>query len=99
MAKLVARVREILQPGIHKIGYVQDGELISGESLLLPDRIEIETSLDESDCMMYRYTRSGDFCGDTWHEDLESAFEQAKFEYGLGREDFLTVLDGSQEGV
>jgi len=99
MAKLVARVREILQPGIHAIGYIQDDELISGEPLPLPDRIEIETSLDGGDCMMYRYTRSGDFCGDTWHEDLESAFEEAEFEYGLSREDFLTLLDGSQKGV
>lgn len=49
--------------------------------------------------MMYRYTRSGDFCGDAWREDLESAFEQAKFEYGLGSEDFPTVLDESQEAV
>lgn len=46
--------------------------------------------------MMVRYNEAGDFCGDTWHEDLQHAFAQATFEYGLAREDFRVVADDAQ---
>jgi hypothetical protein len=44
--------------------------------------------------MMYRYTHDGQFCGDTWHETLAAAFEQAEFEYGLTPGDFQLVDRG-----
>ncbi len=40
---------------------------------------------------MYRYANGDIFCADTWHEILECALEQAKFEYGLERNDFQPV--------
>ena len=89
--KFVARVRKVIRSGIHSIGHIRDGEVVAGDPLPLPDRVEIEVSPDSDTCMMYRYTRSGEFGGDTWHEDLESAFDQAEFEYGLTRGDFLVV--------
>ena len=94
--KYIARVREVLQTGIHSIGRIDNEKVVAGEPLPLPERVEIEATEDGGECMMYRYTRAGAFCGDTWHEDLESAFDQAAFEYGLKREDFLMVHDGSQ---
>src|SRR5688572_11856101 len=97
MAKYVARVREVLRADIHKIGHIEGGDVVKGQSLPLPDRVEIEPDSSGSACMMYRYTKSGDFCGDTWHQDLESALEQAKFEYGLEKEDFLLVRDGGAQ--
>jgi hypothetical protein len=36
---------------------------------------------DETSCMLYRYTRDGKFCGDTWHQTVEDAKHQAEFEY------------------
>ena len=30
---------------------------------------------------LFRYTRAGDFCGDTWHLDAEEAREQAAYQY------------------
>ena len=38
--------------------------------------------------MMYRYTDAGQFCGDTWHENLDAAFGEAETEYGLTENDF-----------
>jgi hypothetical protein len=38
--------------------------------------------VEPSGPMVYRYTAQGDFAGDTWHEDIEQAKEQAEFEYG-----------------
>jgi hypothetical protein len=32
--------------------------------------------------MLIRYSVSGDYAGDTWHMNLQDAFEQASFEYG-----------------
>ncbi len=32
--------------------------------------------------MLYRYTATGAFAGDTWHKSLDDAKGQAEFEYG-----------------
>jgi len=45
-----------------------------------PDVVLICKPPDEG-AMLYRYTKSGQFCGDTWHETLDQAKEQASFEY------------------
>jgi hypothetical protein len=42
MPRLVARVIQVLRPGIHKIGTVQDGTLEAGLNLPFPERVEIE---------------------------------------------------------
>jgi hypothetical protein len=94
--KFIARVREIQKAGIHRIARIKDGEVVSQDPMAFPERVEIEASEDGGECMMYRYSRSGEFCGDTWHESLESALGQAEYEYGLKREDFLVLHDGSQ---
>jgi hypothetical protein len=92
--KLVAKVREVLKPGIHKIGEIRDSKVVPTENLPLPARVEIEVEDPEKPCMMFRYTKTGEFCGDTWHEDLESAFSQAGYEYGLLEKDFIKVIEG-----
>jgi hypothetical protein len=92
MPRLVARVTRVLHSGIHKLGTIRDGVVEGGPDLPLPDRVEIELQGDISEpVMMYRWTRDGDFCGDTWHEDLDAAVRQAHFEYGLTRADFLEI--------
>ena len=91
--KLVANIDKILQPGIHKIGTVIDGEIAPGADLPTPDRVVIELENPEEPCMMFRYSKEGFFCGDTWHENLEQAFSQANFEYGLSRTDFVRVVE------
>lgn len=58
----------------------------------LPDRVEIAPESGSDHYFLFRY-RSGEFCGDTWHENLEAAFEQAEYEYGLCASDFLAVHD------
>ena len=92
--KYVARVRQVLQPGIHKVARIEDGRVVPTHDMPLPERVEIEVESAGVACMLFRYTRAGDVCGDTWHEDLAAAIDQAQFEYGLRREDFLEVHDG-----
>ena len=93
--KLVAKVQRVLRPGIHGIGTIEDGKVVRKEDFPNPDRVVIEVDGSGTACMMYRYTRTGDLCGDTWHEDLESAYGQAEYEYGLRGEDFVEVIEGS----
>ena len=38
--------------------------------------------LQDPSAMLFRFTVSGEFCGDTWHESLQDAYEQATFEFG-----------------
>lgn len=93
--KYVARVSEVLQSDVHMGVDIVDGRIVSGAPLPHPERVEIEPSADTGGCMMFRYTRKGEFCGDTWHESMDRAFDQARSEYGLNREDFLLVHDGA----
>jgi hypothetical protein len=45
-----------------------------------PDVILLVAS-DDPGAMLFRYTAHGEFGGDTWHESVEGAREQAAFEY------------------
>jgi hypothetical protein len=95
--KYVARPKEFRRPDMHTVGHITGDELVRGHAMPLPDLVEIEPEPGKEYCMMYRYTKSGDFCGDTWHEDLEAAFAQAHREYGLAIFDFLVVHEGQAE--
>lgn len=88
--KYIARVRQVLVPGIHHVAAVRDdGTVESLGPMASPSRLEIESEGGPGDpCMMYRYTEDGAVCGDTWHLNLAEAFEQAKFEYGLTEADW-----------
>lgn len=92
--KYIAEVTKVLHPRIHKIGTIENGQVKPTITRLpLPDRVEIELEgTSDEPCMMYRYTNSGEFCGDTWHENLQNAFLQAAYEYGLSESDFKLVL-------
>jgi hypothetical protein len=84
-----AKVKQVLQSDIHKIGSIENGELKTVSSMPQADRVEIELEGSESDpCMMNRFTKDNEFCGDTWHENFDDALSQASFEYGLERGDF-----------
>lgn len=37
--------------------------------------------LDDGNFMLLRYTAKGDYCGDTWHQSLDEAKQQAAFEF------------------
>jgi hypothetical protein len=46
---------------------------------------------DSASVMLYRYRCDGEFCGDTWHESLQEAQEQAQYEYGPALGNWSTV--------
>jgi len=85
--KYVAQVATVLRR-VQKVGNVVDGVPRAISDLPDADRIEIVPGKFEGSFMIYRYTRDGEFCGDTWHQNLDDAFHQAKYEYGLQESDF-----------
>ena len=87
--KYVARVRTVLR-NINKVGGLVEGEIRAVADMPLPDRVEIIPEPADGSFMLFRYTKDGEDCGDTWHETLQDAFDQAAFEYGLAQSDFLT---------
>ncbi len=92
--KYVATVTKVLKPGIHTVGALRDGEVVKVADLPHPHRLEIDLDgSPDQPCMMYRYTNSGESCGDTWLQTLAEAFAQAAFEYGLSERDFHAVSE------
>ncbi len=80
--KFTARVEKILQSGIHRIAVDRRDTDFVFADLSLPTYVEIEVD-DAGHAMLYRYRDDGAFCGDTWHETLQDAKNQATFEYGI----------------
>jgi len=80
--KFTARVEQVLHSGIHRIAIDRrDAELVFN-ALPLPTYVEIEVD-DSGQATLYRYRDDGAFCGDTWHESLQDAKDQAAYEYGI----------------
>jgi hypothetical protein len=55
-----------------------------------PDVVVIESE-SEGNVFLYRLTRSGEPCGDTWHQSIEDAQHQAAYEYGELLSEWRTV--------
>lgn len=70
------------------------GWLPAGAAKPLPDdrtlnlRIEEEVERGHRGYLLIAETTNGEFLGDTWHESLEDAIQQAEFEYGIERREW-----------
>lgn len=90
-------MKQVVHPGIHTVGTIRDDQVVTVAVMPTPTWVEIGLEGTPSDpCTMVRFDDAGEFCGDTWHEDLQHAFAQAAFEYGLAQEDFRLVADDAQ---
>jgi hypothetical protein len=83
--KLIARVSQVLRSGLQSSGTAD---------LPRPDFVEIRFEPGRhAGYLLVRYRDDGAFGGDTWHQDLDLALEQAAFEYGLRPQHFEIVRD------
>src|SRR5688572_2646670 len=72
----------------------------TGEPAQLPRAdVLVLVERDGGSFMMYRYTQDHRFGGDTWHEDLEAAHEQAVFEFGEALSEWVEVPDNMKDAV
>lgn len=57
-----------------------------------PEVVFIDDS--KSGWFLFRYTYGGEFAGDTWHQSLEQAKDQASYEYGSSLGEWIAVPGG-----
>jgi hypothetical protein len=51
-------------------------------------------TVDEQGVFLYGYTATGEFCGDTWHQSIEDAQDQAACEFGYALGEWEEVPSG-----
>lgn len=56
-----------------------------------PIAVRLEISVSEDGILLLRFDRNGDYCGDTWHQTIEEAKDQARFEFNVTEDDWRTV--------
>src|SRR5256885_693096 len=62
-------------------------------------QILVATSASDTGVMLDRYTATGEAAGDTWHENMEDAKQQADFEYGDAVGEWREVPDVVADAV
>ena len=75
-AVLHPRTRHTLGFPSELSGVTDDAQQLPGPVVLV---IEVES---KGNVFLYRMTRSGEPGGDTWHQSVDDAKHQAKYEYG-----------------
>ncbi len=50
---------------------------------LLPKATVLVIEETKEGFFLYRYTKTGESAGDTWHQNLSGAIKQAEFEFGV----------------
>jgi hypothetical protein len=93
-ARLVAAVGRIQdrQQAIHLLGMPGTSQV----AMPFPDVVLIQPRSDKptaQECFLFRYTRDGQDCGDTWHQSVDDAKEQAVIEYGTALGAWVPVPD------
>jgi hypothetical protein len=64
------------------------------ENIPVPKWVEI--SEESEGFYLYHYNSDGECIADTWHESIEDAKEQAKFEFGILNDDWKPMENNSR---
>ena len=87
--KLHATVRKSTEQTKHSIGILgPDGPNATSE---MPVAVKLEISADDNGVFLIRFDKNGTFCGDTWHQSIDDAKEQASFEFSVADSDWDTT--------
>ncbi|HMP04412.1 MAG TPA: hypothetical protein PKC45_18125 [Gemmatales bacterium] len=92
MKKLSAPVTRVLRHINYHGNLVGQGELVRNEPLPVPSKVVIEVE-DSDSIYLERFAGDGTFAGDTWHSCIEEAFDQARYEFGIERDEWQEVQD------
>jgi hypothetical protein len=74
----------------HLEGSAPQSERAAPQSVLPPAEFLV-IEADQHGTYLFRYTRKGDFAGDTWHATTDDAIAQAEYEFGIIRTDWRQV--------
>lgn len=99
--RLVAVVRRPYHGSLsrHYVGLppMEAGDPDTRERLAVPRVLVIESRPDG--IFLDRYGESGDEVGDTWHQSIDDAKEQAQVEYGSHLGDWTEVPESEDDSV
>lgn len=59
----------------------------------LPAAATVEIQVEENGFLLLRFDADGEFSGDTWHQSLDEAKEQARFEFGITESEWARKID------
>jgi hypothetical protein len=85
--KLKAYVARVTGKTSHSVGEVVDGKVVPKRQM--PDAAWVVIEEVNGSCYLSRYSNNGDFAGDTWHETVDEAKRQARFEYDIPDGDWI----------
>lgn len=87
--KMMALVTKDLKNCVHKKGLVREDSVPSIESLPTPKALLIEDG--DNGFYLYYLNHKGEIQADGWHTSINSAMEQAFFEFAITREEWKDV--------
>jgi hypothetical protein len=85
---LRARVWRATGKTTHVIGHMTEDRLDVDK---IPDPKTIELVQRDGACYLLRLDAAGICISDTWHETIEAAKAQAKFEFAIGESEWIEV--------
>jgi hypothetical protein len=74
----------------HSLGTLGENGEKTIKTFSVAERIEI--SIGEDGVSLVRFDQNGSFCGDTWHQTIEQAMDQAEYEFKVSRDDWQRVM-------
>jgi hypothetical protein len=74
-------------------------ELVDGAWAFPDPDVLVLRQREYGDWLMYRFTNSGEFCGDTWHRTIADADKQAAYEYGSTVGAWVEIPASEQDDV
>jgi hypothetical protein len=89
MTRLRATVRRVTGSTAHSIGTIKDDA--PSPTARIPDPTTIEIVRDTGAFFLFRLGDDGRCLADTWHQTLDEAKAQAKFEYDVEDDDWVGV--------
>ena len=89
---LKAYVVRVTGKTVHSIGEIVEGNVVPKQRM--PDAAWVVIEEMNGSCYLYRYSKTGDEVGDTWHETVDEAKGQAEFEYDIRDADWFEERSG-----
>jgi hypothetical protein len=60
--------------------------------------VHVRIEADDLGFYLFRFDESGQMVADTWHQSLEEAKDQARFEYMIADDDWTVATDPDHSG-
>ncbi len=98
MSRRIARVRRVLQSGIHYRGFPEElAHLGPHQPMPAAAWVVTQPSTTHGGFALVRFAEDGVFAGDTWSETEREALRVASLEFDLGR--WIDVPDGEVDPI